>query len=118
MCEEDFARVNRHRAVHVNAHLRSEPPGIFQLGEVIDHKLRAPHGKGWNDDSTAARQSPLHNIAQRVFRRLRIVLAIPVSRFDEDVICRRRRHRIRQQRIAVAANVAREHDGLPWKLEF
>ena len=65
-----------------------------------------------NHDHAAALGDAIDDVRQRVLRRIGRMVAVSVRRFAQQHIAARRRFRILQNRLAVAAHIAgKQHDG-------
>lgn len=72
---------------------------------MIEQRLCAPDRKGRDDDGAAALDGALDDLAERFGGIGRIVEAVSVGRFNDDVICFGDSCRVRKDWVAVAAKV-------------
>ena len=86
---------------------------LLELRKVKQQRLRSAHGEGGNHDRAAALDGLVDDVREFVRDRAVGMLAISVGRFAEQKIGACGRLRIFQDRLIVAAQVAREdHDRL------
>ena len=85
-------------------------PGGLQLPQMIEQRLRAADGEGRDHDGAAALDRALDDGAEQLGGIARLVDAVAVGGFDDDVVGLRDRLRIEHHRIAVAAEITGKDD--------
>ena len=94
----------RHRRIDCDRENRNRV-FVFQLANQIDDLLRATDSECRNEHRCTALGGVVDYSRQCDFRILRIVQAIAVSRFDEEVVASRRRRWIANDRLIVVPQV-------------
>src|SRR6266700_4647533 len=107
---EDFTGVLRHRTVEKNRHI-CEPACRLQALEIIEQALRAPDGKGWNDNGAAAADRSADDVRERLFRVHLGVQSIAVGRLDDKIVSMFDLNRIDHRGVVVASEIAGKDDG-------
>ena len=105
MLAEEFARINRHRAVEIDGDV-GDARGRLQLVDVIEERLGPPDGKGRDEDSSAALGGAVDDVGEGI---LRVALAMPpvaIGGFQQEEVGLRDAHRGIHDRITGAAKVA------------
>src|SRR5215216_1220160 len=96
-------RVNRHRQNRYSLF-------VFQFSNQVNELLRATDSKRGNEHGSAALRRVVDDARKRHFRIFRIVQAIAVSRFHEQVVTCRRPRGIANDWLIVVAQVAGKQD--------
>ena len=76
---------NRHGAVQNNGHIL-HAPFLPKLIKIIEQGLRAPNGKGRNDEIAAALHRILHSFQEGCFLIVELMQAITVCRLKQQII--------------------------------
>ena len=98
-----------HRAIHEDGKARNAV-GVLQLADDVHDGLRAVHGERRDHDHAAAFGDAIDDVRQRILGRIGWMIAVSVGRFAEQHVAARRRFRILQNRLVVAAHIAGKQD--------
>src|SRR6266487_2651836 len=83
---------------------------VFQLPDQIKNFLCSTHRKGWDQYGSISFRCVENDTRQRDFGQFRIVQAISVGRFTQEIVTGWRRNWIADDRLIVVSQIAREEN--------
>src|SRR3546814_19718498 len=108
-CVKQVGGVDGHRAVEVDRNC-GQTTGRLQFPKMVEQRLGPTDGEGGDQNGSTTRDRPLDDAAKRFGRVGRVMDAVAVGRFDDDVIRFRYGLWVGQHRIVEATKVAGEND--------
>ena len=104
---KQVGRVDRHGAVKIDRNVQ-QPAGGLEFPQMIEQRLCAADGEGWDNDGAAAVDCALDHRAENLGGVARFVNAIAVGGFDDNEVGFRNWLGIGHHRIVVASEIAGE----------